>query len=191
MNKAKKTEAIIRCKEYYMRPFACCFAIFIIFLWHTLSYSEALENTDSLDMVYLDESHCLTSPEIRGENDKPISCCCRDALVDAQYLYTNYFVGKDKKLTGAFLTLMDRALEACGERYDVLNVARTKKWQWNGPQVTREYPPESEINRIKPDSNGFRDVKFKVHLAYRNPKGQVIKVEDYMVSYKVSAQTKK
>jgi len=33
-----------------------------------------------MNKVYKDESHCLTSADMRGERDNPISCFCRDAI---------------------------------------------------------------------------------------------------------------
>src|SRR5271169_1055481 len=168
-----------------MRPFVSCFAIFIFLLCPALSYSGALENRDSLDMIYGDQSHCLTLLEIRGAKDNPISCYCRDSLVDAQYLFTNYFNEKDYNLSGAVLTLEAKASEVCGEGYDVHKVTQDKNWKWNGPQVTREYPTNSEINKIQPDRKGFRTVKVKVRLTYLNLKGQVVKIENYTVVDKV------
>lgn len=100
--------------------------------------------------------------------------------MDARYMYENYLLtGKDRNLNGAYLTLEDHAQQMCGEQYDVVKAIKTKDWQWNGPQVTREYPPEGEINQIQPDSKGFRTVEYRVHLTYRDSVGQVIKVEDY------------
>jgi hypothetical protein len=175
-----------------MRPFVSGFILFIILAWHTFSYAQILGNTDSMDAVYRDESHCLVAREIRGEKDKPISCFCRDAIIDARYVYQNYLLsGKDRKLNGTFLRLWDQAKQICGKQYDVLEAAETKDWQWNGPQVTREYPPESEINQIQPDSKGFRTVEYKVRLTYRDSAGQVIKVENFTAVEELPANTKK
>ena len=166
--------------------------LFIILAWHTFSCAQILGNTDSMDMVYRDESHCLVAPEIRGEKDKPISCFCRDAIMDARYVYENYLLtGKDRKLNGTYLTLWDHAQQMCGKQYDVLRATQTKDWQWHGPQVTREYPPESEINRSQPDSKGFRTVEYKVRLTYRDSAGQVIKVENLTAVDKLPTNTKK
>lgn len=163
-----------------MRPLVFCFTLFFILVWHTFSSAEILGNRDSMDIVYSDESHCLVAPEIRGKQDNPISCYCRDAIVDARYVYGNYLLtGKDRNLNGAYLTLEHHAQQMCGEQYDVVKAIQTKDWQWNSPQVTREYPPEREINRIQPDSKGFRTVEYKVHLTYRDIGGHVTKVENF------------
>lgn len=175
-----------------MRPLSPYFTLFIILVWHTLSYAGVLRNSDSMDMVYRDESHCLVAPEIRGEKDNPISCFCRDAIMDARYVYENYLLtGKDRNLNGAYLTLWDHAQQMCGKQYDVLKATQTKDWQWHGPQVTRGYPPESEINQIQPDGKGFRTVEYKVHLTYRDPGGRVTKVENFTALDKLPKNTKK
>lgn len=51
------------------------------------------QNTD-LNRVHSDHSHCLVtyylpdlSSEIRNEKDDPISCRCRDAMLDLRYVY--------------------------------------------------------------------------------------------------------
>jgi hypothetical protein len=175
-----------------MRLLVSFFTLFIILVWHILSYAGVLGNSDSMDMVYRDESHCLVAPEIRGEKDNPISCFCRDAIMDARYVYENYLLtGKGRKLIGAYLTLWDHAQQMCGKQYNVLKATQTKDWQWNGPQVTREYPPESEINQIQPDGKGFRTVEYKVHLTYRDLRGRVTKVENFTALDKLPANTKK
>jgi len=51
---------------------------------------------NTMDEVYLDQTHCLASPEIRGDKDAPISCFCRDAIAEARYVYFTYILsGKD------------------------------------------------------------------------------------------------
>ena len=80
-----------------MRPFASRIMVVAILAWHSSLYAGTLGNNDKLVMVYSDESHCLVEPEIRGESDKPNSCYCRDAIVDARYVYQNYVImGKDR-----------------------------------------------------------------------------------------------
>jgi hypothetical protein len=176
-----------------MKPFVFCFTLFIILTWHTFSYAGILENRNSMDMVYSDESHCLVAPEIRGKQDKPISCYCRDAIMDARYVYENYLLtGKDRNLNGTYLTIEQYAQQMCGEQYDVVVKAiQTKDWQWNGPQVTREYPPERKINQIQPDNKGFRTVKYKVHLTYRDLERIVTKVENFTALDKLPSNIKK
>ena len=133
-----------------------------------------------MDKVYADESHCLVAPEIRRNSDNPISCYCRDAIMDARYVWGNYLLtGKDRNLNGAYLVLWGHAEQMCGKHYDFIKVTQTEDWQWNGPQVTRKYPPDSEIEQIKPDSRGFRTVKYEVRLNYRDRQGRVAKVENF------------
>ena len=176
-----------------MKPCVSCFTLFIgILAWHTFLYAGTLGNRDSMDMVYSDETRCLLAPEIRGKQDNPISCHCRDAIMEARYVYATYlYTGKDRNLNGAYLRLWDYAQQMCGEQYDVLKATQTKNWQWNGPQVTREYPPEREINQIQPDSKGFRTVRYKVRLTYRGPGGHVTKVENFTALDKLLPNTKK
>ncbi len=133
-----------------------------------------------MDKVYADESHCLVAPEIRRDSDNQISCYCRDAIMDARYVWGNYLLtGKDRNLNGAYLTLERHARQMCGEHYDVIKAIQTKDWQWNGPEVTRKYPPNSEIEQIKPDGRGFRTVEYEVRLTYRNRQGRAVKVENF------------
>ena len=95
-----------------MRTLVSCFTVFVILVWYTLSYAGELGNITKMEKVYLDESRCLVAPEIRGEKDNPISCFCRDAIMDARYVHQNYLV-KDRNLNGAFLTLLDHARQMC------------------------------------------------------------------------------
>jgi hypothetical protein len=107
-------------------------------------------------------------------------------------VYQNYLLsGKDRKLNETFLRLRNQAKQICGKQYDILKAAETMDWQWQGPQVTREYPPESEINQIQPDSKGFRTVEYKVRLTYRDSVGQVIKIENLTAADKLPTNTKK
>jgi hypothetical protein len=135
----------------------------------------------TLDQIYKDETHCLVGPEIRNEKDKPVSCYCRDALTDARYVYQTYLLtGKDRNLNGTYLALQSYAAQMCGEGYDVLRVAQDADWRWTGPEVIRKYPPDSEIEQLKPDSHGWRTVEYKVELVYRDPRGRpVAKVESF------------
>jgi hypothetical protein len=180
-------------KEIIMRLLVFFFTLFIILAWHTFSCAGILENRNSMDMVYKDESHCLAVSELRGGKYNPISCYCRDAIMDARYVYENYLLtGKDRNLNGTYLTLEQYAQQMCGEQYDVVVKAiQTKDWQWNGPQVTREYPPENKINQIQPDSEGFRTVEYKVYLTYRDLGGIVTKVENFTALDKLSQNIKK
>ena len=43
--------------------------------------------------------------------------------------------------------------------------------------MIRKYPPDSEIDQLKPDSDGWRTVQYKVELVYRDTKGGVAKTE--------------
>ena len=106
--------------------------------------------------------------------------------MDARYLYEIYLLtGKDRNLNGAYLTLADHAAQFCGEKFDVCNATQKEGWQWEGPQVTREYPPEKELLAITPDAKGFRNVEYKVHLSYLDKGGHIIKVEDFTAADKL------
>jgi len=134
----------------------------------------------AMDKVYADESHCLVLPEIRSDKDNPITCYCRDAIEGARYVWFTYVLsGKDQNLNGPLFTLEIRAKELCGESFDVHKAMVTKNWRWSGPEVVRNYPSDSEIKRISPDSKGFRLVKYKVRLIYRDPQGRVMKIENF------------
>jgi len=41
--------------------------------------------------------------------------------------------------------------------------------------VTRKYPPDSSIEQIKPDGNGFRTATYEVRPTYHDPQGRVTK----------------
>ncbi len=130
-----------------------------------------------LEKVYLDETHCLVAPEIRGATDKAISCYCRDAIADASYVRRIYLdTGKDRNLNGTYLGLEAWATQQCGDGYAVEKAVDSS---WHGPEVTRTYPPDSVIEQIKPDSKGFRTVKYEVRLTYRSNQAQVTKVETF------------
>jgi hypothetical protein len=128
--------------------------------------------------IYKDESHCLVGPEIRSDEDKLISCYCRDAIADANYVYSTYLLpGKDRNLEGTFLALQDHAQEMCG--HDMLEAIESKDRNWNGPEVVRSYPPDSEIEKIAP-VNGFRTVEYKVQLIYRDSQGHVTRTQNFL-----------
>jgi hypothetical protein len=168
------------------------FTVVVLLVGHAFP-SYAGEQSNRMDKVYSDESHCLVAPEIRGEKDSSISCFCRDAIMDARYIFQTYLLsGKDSNLNGSYLELVDHAQRICGEKYsDVLNATQAKEWQWEGPQVKREYPTDAEIVKIKPDSNGLRSVKYKVHLIYFDKEGHAVKVEDFNAVEKEPANLKK
>ncbi len=133
-----------------------------------------------IDKVYTDESHCLVLPEIRGDKDSSISCYCRDAIVDARYVWRTYLLsGKDRNLNGTYLTLLTNAGQMCGKGYDVSKAASDQEWRWNGPEVTRTYPSDSKIEEIRPDSKGFRTVQYLVQVTYRDQQGRITKVDNY------------
>ncbi len=138
-----------------------------------------------LDKVYRDESHCLTEADMRGDKDMPISCFCRDALVDARYVHFEYLLSfKDRNLNGAFLHLLSYAKETCGQAYDAYHAAMERDWKWDGPEVVRTYPPDEAIKRIAPEPlNGGvtlgRWVPFMVQLVYRDKQGHVARTENY------------
>jgi hypothetical protein len=143
------------------------------------SEQTASDSPIEMDKVYGDQSHCLVLPEIRNDKDGSISCYCRDALVDVRYVYRTYLItGKDKNLNGAVLSLENYARQMCGKDYDVL-AAEKEEWRWSGPEVTRSYPPDSEIERINPDNKGWRTVKYGVRLTYHDAQGQVLRIENF------------
>jgi len=146
-----------------------------------------------LDRVYADESHRLVGPEIRGNSDNPISCYCRDAIADARYVYFTYLLSaKDPNLNGTFLALMDRAERQCSLEYDVLlKASETENWKWSGPEVTRTYPPDGEIERITPDGKGLRLVKYKVRLTYRDQQGRIARAENFTATELLPPNPKK
>jgi hypothetical protein len=179
-------------RENIMKLLICFFILFFILVWHASSYAGELEKINKMNKVYSDESRCLVAPEIRGEKDNSVSCFCRDAIMDARYVYESYLLtGKDRNLNGVYLTLVDHARQMCGEKYNVYNATQTKGWEWDGPQVTREYPPERDLLKIKPDSKGFRTVEYKVHLIYLDKGGRVIKVDNFTALEKLPPEPKK
>lgn len=172
-----------------MKRLVSLLTLFLILVCHAFSYGGDLQN---INKVYSDESHCLVAPEIRGKKDNPICCFCRDAIMDARYVYETYLLTeKDRNLNGVYLALIDRARKTCGEKYDVYKATQTTEWRWDGPQVTREYPPEREIQKIHPDSKGFQTVEYKVRLTYIDAAGHVIKVDNFTALDKLPASPKK
>ena len=142
------------------------------------------QGKSNLDTIYRDEGHCLTSPDMRGDKDQPISCFCRDAIVMARYVYSEYLLpGKDRNLNGAFLTLVQVIPEQCGIKYETaLDIAESQKWVWEGPEVVRVYPPDEVIKRISPvpDSKTvMRWVPYTVQLVFRDSSGRVSHTENY------------
>jgi hypothetical protein len=143
---------------------------------------------NGLDKVYTDESHCLVALEIRNETDMPMSCYCRDVLVDARYVYQTYIrTGKDLNLIGTVLTLEKEISHMCGDGYPVTSV-QEQSWQWNGPEVTRMYPTDKEIAALKPDASGVRTVRYRVRLTHHNLQGRVTKVENVTFSERIPAK---
>ncbi len=151
--------------------------------------------TNTLNQTYQDESHCLVLPEIRGAQDKPISCYCRDTLVDARYLWQTYVADtaphKDLNLFGTMLSLEELGRQKCGDDYDVHGKAEAKDWRWDGPEVSRTYPTDSEIEHLKADSRGLRTVAYDVSLTYRDSRGRVTKVERFTAFERLPPNIKK
>jgi hypothetical protein len=136
--------------------------------------SRAQNPAIELDKVYADESHCLLALEIRNDDDKPNSRYCRDALVDFRYVYETY-LSKDRNMYGVANSLALYATSVCGN-YNVWK-ASEPDWKWNGPEVTRVYPPDRIIEQIKPNEKGWRSVLYQVNLTFRDVKGRVTKTE--------------
>jgi hypothetical protein len=136
-----------------------------------------------LERVYRDESHCLTAADMRGDQDKRISCFCRDAIIDARYLYR--YLSKDSNLSGVFLAMLDHVEQQCGKAGETSwnDVATRTTWKWDGPEIVRTYPPDDVISRIEPRSVGgkivVRSVPFTVQLIYRNENGKITRTENY------------
>jgi hypothetical protein len=152
-------------------------------VWIFAHSAVAQAPTSVLDKIYSDESHCLIGPEIRQDSDGPISCYCRDALVDARYVYHTYLIaGKDVNLNGTYLALEAHTQQMCGKDYAVFNLVRATNWRWEGPEVRREYLPDEEIKKIAPDKDGWRTAPYKVHLTFRDSNQNVIKTEGFVAS---------
>jgi hypothetical protein len=136
------------------------------------------DTANELNEIYDDESHCLRSPEISNKGNS-ISCYCRDSLVDIGYVYHNYVItGKDDNLVGIVLALEVYARQMCGESYDVLSPQK-ENWRWNGPEVTRTYLPDAEVERFTPDDKGWRTVPYAVRITYRNSAGSIERLENF------------
>jgi hypothetical protein len=139
----------------------------------------------SLEAVYRDESRCLTSADMRGDQDMHMSCWCRDAIVDARYVYFTYVLGrKDPNLNGVFLSLEARINRQCGKGYqNAHKVATRDGWKWDGPEVVRTYPTDDVISRIAPEMRDGKPigrwVPFTVQLIFRDAQGHVKRTENY------------
>lgn len=158
-----------------------------------------------LDKVYADESHCLVSPEIRSEKDNPISCFCRDAIIEARYLYFKYVTAdspnSDPNLRGPFLALQARAEERCSrdkaERLSMdftrrmLDATTAKDWKWIGPEVVRTYPPDDVLRQIKPDGQGMIRYDYTVVILQRDSSGHVVKTDSFTAKNEVAARSLK
>jgi len=146
-----------------------------------------LSSKNELDKVYADESHCLTSPDMRNDQDAPISCYCRDSIVIARYVHQTYTATfKDPNLNGALLTLITDITRTCGVDNRAANdIVFDQEWKWRGPEVVRTYPPDDAIKRIKlePYVRGGRSlgrwVPYTIQLVYRDAKGQILKTENF------------
>jgi len=158
-----------------------------------------------LDKVYADKSHCLISPEIRSEKDNSISCFCRDAIVDARYLYFTYVLVDpphyDRNVTGPFLALQAHAEEKCShdeaERLSsdfigrMMDATTEKDWKWNGPEVVRRYPPDDVLRQIKPDRQGMIRYEYTVVILQRDSSGRVVKTDSFTAKDEVAARSLK
>lgn len=151
----------------------------------------SVDGLSSLDKVYSDETHCLTSADMRGDRDLSISCWCRDAIVEARYVFFNYVSiesgPKDPNLKGIFLRLEGNIPQNCGPEYQQKTdgVARVKDWRWNGPEVVRTYPSDEAVSRIKPEpytkggKSVGRWVPFTIQLVYKDAHGLILRTENY------------
>jgi hypothetical protein len=143
-------------------------------------HTASAQASSELNKIYADESHCLTGPEIRSEKDGPISCYCRDAIVDARYVWQTYLItGRDSNLNGTELTLQGNATQMCGEHYDVHKAVVADDWKWNGPEVVRTSPPDDVLLQIKPDSHGVVHYEYTVVILQRDSSGHIVKTESF------------
>jgi hypothetical protein len=147
------------------------------------------QNAD-LNRVHSDHSHCLVSyylpdsdSEIRNERDIPISCRCRDAIVDLRYVYQTY--SKDPNMDMPVLELESNTYNWCGQDQRISHVKDDPGWKWNGPEVARVYPPDEVIDQIPLDEKGRRTVQYQVVLTFRDTKGQVTRTEQFAVVIRV------
>lgn len=145
--------------------------------------NEFKHGQSAMNDIYKDESHCLALPEIRNDKDSPISCYCRDAVVDARYVYFTYFLGKDVNLSGVVLALEVYAGQMCRQEYDVRKAAESRDWKWDGPEVVRTYPPQDVIERIIPEKKDGKPtgrwIPYSVQLVYRDAQGRVTRTDNY------------
>ncbi len=158
-------------------------------LFATVAFGQALpkpsgEHNGMLEQIYRDESHCLTGPEIRNEKDNPISCYCRDAIMDARYVYFTYLLpGKDENLNGTFLALQGHVQQMCSSDSDTGAATMLEQWKWRGPEVVRTYPADEVVERISPEMKDEKPVgrwvPFTVQLVYRDEQGRVTRTENY------------
>lgn len=151
------------------------------------------QGSTEMQRVYVDESHCLTSPEIRSDRDNSISCYCRDTIADARYIYFNYFSASaphsDPDMAGIVLALQDYAGELCSrdttERLSpdfigkIQDATTIESWKWDGPEVVRTYPPDDVIRQIKPDKRGWISVEYTAVLLWPDSQGRVTKTETF------------
>jgi hypothetical protein len=151
-----------------------------------ISCSCVFVHGQDLDKVYKDESHGLTQPDMRGDLDAPISCYCRDAIVEARYIYFTYLITfKDRNLNGPFLALATKIDETCGANTNGIDLGMQQDWAWEGPEVVRTYPSDEVIKRIKlePMRKGAKTlgrwVPYTIQLVYRDRAGRVTKTETY------------
>ena len=159
-------------------------ALRLVVCWALLGGVAHSQDKIQLDNVYDDQTHCLTAPDMRGDRDRPISCFCRDAIVEARYVYSEYLLsGKDRNLSGPYLTLVQAISDQCGiEGNAAIQKAQSKNWIWDGPEVVRVFPPAEVIKRIPPEP-GYRMVErwvpYTVQLVYRDASGRVTRTENY------------
>jgi len=138
-----------------------------------------------LDAVYRDESHCLTAADMRGDQDMQMSCWCRDAIIEARYVYFTYVRGgKDRNLNGVLLSLEGHIDQQCGKGHqDAHEVSTRDAWKWTGPEVVRTYPTDAVISRIAPEMRDGKPVgrwvPFTVQLIFRDAQGQVTRTDNY------------
>lgn len=141
------------------------------------------DSTLDLEQIYSDHSHCVLDSEVHSEDNSAISCRCRDAIADTQYVRQTYLVtGKDRNLIGAEKWAQESASRWCGEHYDLADIMKATSdahWKWVGPKVVRKFPSDREIAETTPDSTGGRAVEYEVKVIRLDPQGRPLATKPY------------
>jgi len=93
------------------------------------------QSKPDLDKVIRDESHCLPPSTCAETKTGPISCFCRDSIVEARYDYFEYLNPlKDLNLGFIFWKLLEELDKECGIGIGTSDEAYKKtidkNWTW-------------------------------------------------------------